>query len=303
MRPSIAAPSPFRALSTSCRSSSSRWAFCGEYAYAVRAATERLPVRRRVKSHPLLEPEHSRGSKILQVHLRWTQHDTNICSLAFAASKPLEPRQGGRIESVAEVAPHPVDVRRRHELGEEGPRGQDPHLHPGRPAHGLVGRDDGHLLSAPPLGGEPFDERVRVLGPAHLERAVALVGTEPIEHEHTARALRRHPARQQIAQLLRRAEAARVEEVEAVEEIEGRLSRLFASALRREERRRRRLRSATRPDRAAVWTPRDHRSGARAAAAPFLRRRTRTRPRRRGRPSTWVSRSRRPLPPPTDRPP
>ena len=52
------------------------------------------------------------------------------------------------------------------ELGEERPRRELPHLGAGGAAHGLVGGDDGDLLAAPVLGGEPLDQRVGVRAPS-----------------------------------------------------------------------------------------------------------------------------------------
>src|SRR5262249_58344686 len=100
-------------------------------------------------------------------------------------------------------------------------RGEFPHLDAGRAANCGVGGDDRDLFLAAMLGREVLEQRVRVLGPAHLERATAFVGSLAVEYENAARALRRHPAREQVAQLLRRAEVARVQEVEAVEEVES----------------------------------------------------------------------------------
>ena len=104
-----------------------------------------------------------------------------------------------------------------------------PHLDARRAAHGGVGGDDRDLLPAPMLDREALEEGVGVLGPAHLERAVPLGRPFAVEHEHAARALRGDPAREQVAQLLGRAEAARVQKVEAVEEVEGRLSHRAAA--------------------------------------------------------------------------
>ena len=61
-----------------------------------------------------------------------------------------------------------------------------------------------------------------MLGEAHLERAVRLVRSDAVEDEHTASALQRDEARQRVAQLARVLVAARVKEVVAVEEVQGR---------------------------------------------------------------------------------
>ena len=58
----------------------------------------------------------------------------------------------------------------------------------------------------------------------NLEQTIAaLLVTAPVEDEHSAGPLRGDPAREQVAQRFRGLEAARVEEVEAVEEVQGRL--------------------------------------------------------------------------------
>src|SRR5919109_1376722 len=64
MRRSSAPPSPFRARSTSCRSSSSLWAFCA--AVAGRAAIVVSRGGGETKSHPEVEPEDSKVRFSLQ---------------------------------------------------------------------------------------------------------------------------------------------------------------------------------------------------------------------------------------------
>src|SRR5581483_10743695 len=93
---------------------------------------------------------------------------------SLAAAQALERGERRRIELVAHVAAGAVGVLRRDELGEERGGGELAYLGAGRAANGLVGGYDRHLLPRPPLGREPLDERVRVLGPPHLELAVAL---------------------------------------------------------------------------------------------------------------------------------
>ena len=74
-----------------------------------------------LKSHPQVEGEDSKGCKELQVHLQWTQLDTNTCSLSAleAAAEALELRECLRVELVAQVAARAVDVLGLDELGEE----------------------------------------------------------------------------------------------------------------------------------------------------------------------------------------
>jgi hypothetical protein len=62
---------------------------------------------------------------------------------------------------------------------------------------------------------------------------VALVRAVTVEDEDAACALARDPACKQIAQFLGRVEAAGVQEVEPVEQIEGRLSNVAGVEARR----------------------------------------------------------------------
>ena len=52
------------------------------------------------KSHPEVEGEDSKGSKVLQVELQWTQRDTNTCS----------PPAGGRALDLDGAGKEPHDV-------------------------------------------------------------------------------------------------------------------------------------------------------------------------------------------------
>src|SRR6185437_5955797 len=117
--------------------------------------------------------------------------------------------------------------------GEEGLRRQLPYLDARRTPHGRVGGDDRDLLLAPTFGRETLEQRVRVLGPAHLERPAPLVLSLAVEHEHAPCALCRHPAREQVAELLGRAELTGMQQVEAVEQVERRLRHLSAAVPRR----------------------------------------------------------------------
>src|SRR5689334_14086780 len=89
---------------------------------------------------------------------------------------------------------------------------RDGHEDPRGPTDRGIGGDDRDLLLAPILGREALEERVGVLGPANLERAMALVRALAVEHQHSPRALCCDPTREQVAQLLRRAEVAGVQE-------------------------------------------------------------------------------------------
>jgi len=74
------------------------------------------------------------------------------------------------------------------------------------------------------LGREALDQRVRVDGPAHVEPPMALVGAVAVEDEDAPHPLAGDPAGKQVAQLAGGLEAARVQQVEAVEEVERGLS-------------------------------------------------------------------------------
>ena len=71
--------------------------------------------------------------------------------------------------------------------------------------------------------GQSFEQRVRMLGEANLERPVAEVLPRPVEDEHSASTLLGDEARELVRQLARVLEPAGVQEVEAVEEVESRL--------------------------------------------------------------------------------
>jgi hypothetical protein len=67
---------------------------------------------------------------------------------------------------------------------------------------------------------------------AHLERAVALVGSRAVEDDDTAGPADRNEARQGVDQLLPLVEAGGAEDVVAVEQVEGRIRQRDASAPR-----------------------------------------------------------------------
>src|SRR5581483_4084442 len=220
------------------------------------------------------------GPNMMGTYVRCGNPRPNVSAGIAAAPQTLEPGERLRVEPVAQVAARTVGMLGRLQLAEEAARRELAHLLAGRASHSLVRGDDGDLLARTMLGGEALDRSVGVGGPAHGERPVLGVLPVAVEDEHAARALRGDPARQEVAQLLGRAEAAGVEQVEAVEEVERRLSHRAAAAPRRAAPRPRRSRSATRRGRPAGSTPRSRTRGARAAGGPCPRRRTRMRCRR-----------------------
>ena len=73
------------------------------------------------------------------------------------------------------------------------------------------------------LGREPLEQAVRGLGEPDLERAEAAVGANAVEDDDATRAAQGDVARETVDQLLTVAKAPGVEEVVAVEEVDGRV--------------------------------------------------------------------------------
>src|SRR5207248_9725552 len=125
-------------------------------------------------------------------------------------------------------------------------------------------------LVAAVVGGEALEQRVRMWGVAHLERATADEVADAVEDDDAPCPTEGEVARERIPQLLRVREAARVQEVVAVEEVE--VSRHGAvGAPRRGARPRPRTRSATRPARRAGSPRGRRRCAGRAGAGPSPR--------------------------------
>jgi len=91
-----------------------------------------------------------------------------------------------------------------------------------------IGGDDANPLAAAVLGGQPFEHVVRVRGVANFERAHPCCLPCPVEDDHAARTLQRYEAGEHVDQLALATEAARVEDVVAVEEVEHELVRMPA---------------------------------------------------------------------------
>jgi hypothetical protein len=147
---------------------------------------------------------------------------TYVRSTSAAPALQLGKRFG--VEPVAQIARRPRLLGRRRELGEKGLRGQLSHLLPGRAPHGHVRGDDADLLLRAVFGRQALDQGVRVLGEPNLERAEARLRAMAVEDEDPPDALAGDPARQDVPQLGRLGEAAGVEQVVTVEQVEGRLS-------------------------------------------------------------------------------
>lgn len=141
----------------------------------------------------------------------------------LSSTQAFEARACLVVETIRQLGSLLLHVRRRLEVGEEGLRRDRLHHPAGRRSQRRVRRDDAHALATAVLAREPLDHRVRVLGEAHLELAVRLVASASVEDEHASRAAGRDPARERVAELAQLGEAAGVEEVVPVEEVQRRV--------------------------------------------------------------------------------
>jgi len=141
---------------------------------------------------------------------------------ALAAPHPLERFARRGIKPLTKLLRPFVPMSRLLEVAEEGLGRKLLHLVPRRAANRCIGRNENDVTAVSMLGRQAFENRVRVLGEANLERTVRLIGSVPVEDEHTARALQRNEAREPIAKLPRVRVVARVQQVVTVEEVQGR---------------------------------------------------------------------------------
>src|SRR5213083_1319202 len=155
MSTSSAPPSPFRARRTSCRSSSSRWAFCA--AVAGRAAIDTPGSR--VKSHPKVEAKIAGSAWIYKVLAMDPGCYEHTFALGLAATHPLQRLSRPRIEPIAQLARPFLAVLHRFHVAEECSRRQLLHLLSGRAANGRVRGDQDDVLAPPVLGGEALEQR------------------------------------------------------------------------------------------------------------------------------------------------
>ena len=82
--------------------------------------------------------------------------------------------------------------------------------------------DEADPLAAPVLRGEPFEQRVRVLGVAHLERSELLVAADAVEYHDAACPPHGDEAGKRVRELADvSVELAAVQDVVAVEQIES----------------------------------------------------------------------------------
>ena len=118
----------------------------------------------------------------------------------------------------------------RAELREERRRAALPHLLPARPPHRRIGRDEENGLAVAPLGGEPL-EHVSACGRSERRARPRRAPRPTPSKTTTPRApANGDEAREHVDELVPVGEAARVEEVRAVEEVERRLGQLSTSS-------------------------------------------------------------------------
>ena len=147
----------------------------------------------------------------------------------LTAPKALELLAGGRVEPLthpaAGAALLALDVAGLLEAGEERARRELAHLLPGGSAHCVIRRDHADELRRTVLRGEPFEQIVGVRREPHPERPDLALLPHAVEDDDAAHPAGGDEARECIDELLATAgEVARVEQVVAVEEVEGRLS-------------------------------------------------------------------------------
>src|SRR5204863_3568643 len=140
------------------------------------------------------------------------------------ASEALEPFADPGIYAVSELRSPAVRVLSRLEVPHERARAQMRHFLARSAYHGHVRGDQADAFPVAILGREPLQERVRVRRVADLECAEGAVVTDPVEDDHSERAADGGEARKVVRELTDILVVTRVEQVEAVEEIEGRLS-------------------------------------------------------------------------------
>jgi hypothetical protein len=163
--------------------------------------------------------------------LRGTRNNRSRRS-AVGAPQALEAFTRLRIETVADPAGAVLAMLDRFERRGELARADLRNRLTGSPSDGRVRGDEAHPLAVPGLRSQPLQQSVGMRSKAHLERAVALVGSRAVEDDDTAGPADRNEARQGVDQLLPLVEAGGAEDVVAVEQVEGRIRQRDASAPR-----------------------------------------------------------------------
>src|SRR3954470_10258800 len=190
MSASSAPWSPLRALTASCRSSSSRCAFCGLLtAVAWRTAIVKPPSGRASGTVPWTNPHPE-----VEVNLasRSRKDKTNLQrSRLLASPQPLEPGASLRVELVGEAARRRARRSRRLQVAEERLRRELHHLPARRFEHRPVRRHEHDALECAVLRGEPFEQRVGVGREANRERPELHLLAASVEDDDAPRATRR----------------------------------------------------------------------------------------------------------------
>ena len=140
---------------------------------------------------------------------------------ALTAAKPLEPRTGLRVDAIGEPARGVLAMGHRRELAEKRRGAALSHLLATRSPDCGVGRDEEHRLARASLGREPLEHRVGMGSEADAEGTDLPVLPHAVEDHDAAGAAHRHEARELVDELVAVSEPARVEEIRAVEQIEG----------------------------------------------------------------------------------
>ena len=152
---------------------------------------------------------------------------------AVAAAEPLEPCARLVVEAVAEPGAVRLLMARLLQVGDERAGRSLLHLLPRGAADREVRGDEADDLAGAVLGGQPLEHRIGVGRVPNGERPHLRVDPDAVPDEEAAGAAQRHERRQRVGQLALVRVAACVEEVVAVEEVEGRLSHRAAGAPRR----------------------------------------------------------------------
>jgi hypothetical protein len=149
------------------------------------------------------------------------------CVGSGSAPEAFEPLARLGIEALADPASRApllvIAMLGPDEVTEKALRGQLPDLLARDAPDGVVGGDDAYALGEAVLGREPLEKVVGVAREANRERPDVPLLPDPVEDDHSADALSRHVAREQVDEFAAIAERACVEEVVAVEEVEGRV--------------------------------------------------------------------------------
>src|SRR5919201_4418266 len=163
MSASSACSSPFRARTTSCRSSSSRWAFCGGGVTVagrggmVSSGRRRSSSRQSTRSHPQVEDQDSKDPSKLQ-------GSCNFSDLAgpLPAPQSFQALPSLVVEPVAEPVWRPFRTRNSLQIGHKQARAELPYLLAGSAPDGEVRGDETDPLAVAVLRGEALEQSIGV---------------------------------------------------------------------------------------------------------------------------------------------